>query len=150
MLYARARLIRALGGYCFSNVDNWRKTNMESTESNKVSSEVVLEQARSWKDKGATLLLSISSEPDKRFICDKLAGRLSYVADDRASLAFDWQRVESDPKVSAKPLVDGKGRFVVWLADASFSMLDTPQKSMTIVRGSYQCILTEVHASAFG
>jgi hypothetical protein len=123
---------------------------MESEKSNKVSSEVALEQARAWKDKGATLLLSISSGPDKRVICDKLAGRLSYVADDGASLAFNWQIVESAPKVSAKPLVDGEGRFVVWLADASFSMLDTLQKSMAIVRGAYQCILTEVPASAIG
>jgi hypothetical protein len=123
---------------------------MESTGSNTVNSEAALEQARAWKDKGATLLLSISSEPDKRVICDKLPGSLLYVADDGASLAFDWRIVESDPKVSAQLLVDGAGKFVIWLADASFSRLNIPQKSMSIVRGSYQCILTEVRASAFG
>lgn len=123
---------------------------MSSTEPNSISVEAALEQVRAWGDKGATLQLSISNMPDKRVICDKLVGRLSYVADDGASLAFVWQIVESDPKVSAKPLVDEEGRFVIWLADASFSMHDTPQKSMAIVRGAYLCILTEICASAFG
>lgn len=123
---------------------------MESAESNKVSSEVALEQAHAWKDKGATLLLSISSEPDKRVVCDKLAGHLSYTHDNGASLAFVWRIVEPEPQSSATPFVDAEGRFVIWLADASFSILDAPRKSMTISRGPYQCILTEVRASVFG
>ena len=122
---------------------------MSRAEQHNPSIDEALAQARMWWDKGATLLLSISSEPDKRAVCDKLAGRLSYVAPDGASLKFDWQTVESDSKVSAKPLVDGVGHFVVWLEGASFSMIDSPMKSLVISCGSYRYVVTEVRASAF-
>lgn len=122
---------------------------MSSTEQNSMSLEAALEQTRAWRDKGATLILSLSSEPDGTDFGKELWGRLSDVADDGASLAFVWQIVKSDPSVSAKPLVDGWGRFVVWLEGASFSITHSHRKSMTILRGPYRYVLAEYRASAF-
>ena len=122
---------------------------MSSTEQNSISMEEALEQARVWRDKGATLILTVSSEPDETIYGKELWGRLSDVADDGASFAFVWQVVKSDPTFSAKPLVDGWGRFVVWLERASFSIMHSPKKSMTISRGPYRYILAEHRASAF-
>ena len=122
---------------------------MSRTDKNSVSIDEALRQARTWGDKKATLLLSISSPPDNVAVCDELAGWLSYVAPDGASLRFDWQKFKSDPDVSTKPLVDGSGHFVLWLDGASFSMADSPKKSITILRGSYRYVLQEVRASAF-
>lgn len=123
---------------------------MESAESTIVSSEEALEYARAWHEKGATLLLSISSGPGKRDLCDKLWGRLSYVEDDGASLSFVRQVIEPDPQSSEMTFVDGEVRFRIWLEGASFSMQYAPQKSMTIARGPYRCVLTVDRASAFG
>jgi len=120
---------------------------MSRTEQKSASIDEALEQARIWEGKGIPLLLSISDEPERRAVSDKLAGRLSYVAEDGTSLKFDWQIVESDPKVSAKPLVDGGGHFVIWLVGSSFSITDSPRKSMTISRGSYRYVVTEYRAS---
>lgn len=123
---------------------------MESAESNKVSSEEALEHARTWQEKGATLLLSISSEPGKRAVCDKLAGHLSYVDDKGASLAFVWRIIEPGPQSSDMTFVEGEGKFSIRLEGTSFSILYTPQKSLTISRDLYRCVLTEVRASALG
>jgi hypothetical protein len=122
---------------------------MASTEQNSISMEAALEQARAWRDKRATLILSISSEPGETIFCKELWGHLSDVADDGASFAFVWQIVKSDPKVSAKLLVDGWGRFVVWLEGASFYIIHSHKKSMTISRGPYRYVVTEDRASAF-
>lgn len=115
-----------------------------------MSIEEALERARAWQEKGATLLLSISSEPGRRTICEKLAGRLSYVDDGGASLAFVWRIIEPEPRSSDMTFVEGEGRFGIRLEGASFSITSTPQKSMTISRAPYLCVLTEVCASAFG
>lgn len=123
---------------------------MDLVESNKMSIEEALEQACAWQEKGATLQLTISIEPDRRAVCEKLAGRLSYVDDGGASLAFVWRIIEPEPRTSGMTFVDGEGRFIIRLGGASFSVISTPQKSMTISRDSYQCVLTEIRASAFG
>jgi hypothetical protein len=122
---------------------------MESAESNMVIIVPALEHVRAWKDKGATLMLSISSGPDKRAICDKLVVSVSYVDDVRARLTLIWRGVEPDPRASSATFVESEGRFVVWLEGASFSLIDTPEKSIVISRDSYQCVLTEFRASAF-
>jgi len=123
---------------------------MESAETNKVSSEEALERARTWKEKGATLLLSISSGPGKRAVCENLAGRLTYIDDNGGSLGFYALIIEPEPQSSDATFVDGEVRFGIRLEGASFFMPDTPQKSMTISRGPYRCVLTEFRASAFG
>ena len=122
---------------------------MESAESTKVSSEEALEHARAWKDKGATLLLSISRQPDKRAdVCDKLPVSILDVTD--SSLSFRWQLDVVDPGGPTRPFASAHGTFVVWLEGASFAVLYSPRKSLTISRGPYQCVLTEFRASAFG
>ncbi len=121
---------------------------MKSAESNKVSSEDVLEYARAWKDKGATLLLSISRQPDKRaYFCDKLWVSVYNVTDQ--ALAFSWQLRVVDPIDPSLLFAEADGKFVVRLEGASFSMLDIPKKTITISRGPYRCDLTEVRASEF-
>jgi hypothetical protein len=122
---------------------------MESAESDKVSSEVAFEQARAWKDKGATLLLSISRQPDKRAdVCDKLPVTILDVTD--SSLSFRWQLDVVDPDGPTQPFASAHGTFVVWLGGVTFAALYSPRKSLNISRGHYQCVLTEFSASAFG
>lgn len=121
---------------------------MESAESNKDSIEEVLEYARIWKDKGATLQLSISRQPDKRpDVCDKLLVSVSDIT--YQSLAFRWRLSEVDPTGPTLPFATADGTFVIWLEGASFSMLDIPKKTIVISRGPYTCVLREVRASAF-
>ena len=122
---------------------------MDSAESKTVSSEEALENLRAWCERGTTLLLSISSGPGKRDLCDELAGHLSYVDDDGASLTFVRRVIEPEPQSSEKTFVDGEIRFVIRLEDAAFSMLYIPQKSIAITRGPHRCVLTEGRAPAF-
>ncbi len=95
-----------------------------------------------------TLLLSIFRQPDKRVVCDKLPVTILGVAD--SSLSFRWQLYEVDPDGPAKPFATADGTFVVWLKGASFAVLYSPKKSLTISRAPYQCVLTEFRDSAFG
>ena len=123
---------------------------MESAETRTVSSEEALEQARAWQEKGATLLVSISSGLGKRDLCDDLAGRLSYINDNGSSLIFSRRVIEPEPPSSEITFVDGEIKFRITLEGASFSMSYTTHKSMTISRGPYRCVLKEYRASAFG
>lgn len=122
---------------------------MEPEESSVVRSEAALEQAREWKDKGATLLLSISRQPDKRAdVCDKLPVTILDVTD--SSLSFRWQLDVIDSDGPTQPFASAHGTFVVWLEGASFAALYSPNKSLTISRGLFHSVLTEFRASAFG
>lgn len=121
---------------------------METKESSVVGSDVALEHAREWKDKGATLLLSISRLPDKRAdVCDKLPVTILDVTD--SSLSFRWQLDVVDSDGPARQFASAHGTFVVWLKGASFAALYSPDKSLTISRGPFHCVLTEFRASAF-
>jgi hypothetical protein len=106
---------------------------------------LALDRVRSWKDAGATLLLSFTASRREPFTIS-----VSVLGVDDSSMSFRWLLFAVDPEGPTPPFVSSDGVYVVWLEGASFSLTDEPKKSVAISRGPFCCILTETRASAFG
>jgi hypothetical protein len=108
-----------------------------------------LERITSWQSAGARLELSLEKNlPENSEILFKnLVVRILHVTD--STLAFSWSTdtFDSSPKRS---FAHSDGTLVVSLEDSLLSMSDSPKKTLSIARGPYLCVLTEILASAFG
>jgi len=108
-----------------------------------------LECISSWQSAGAWLELSLKKNlpgnSEIRF--DKLIVRILHVTD--STLAFSWSTdtFDSSPKRS---FAHSDGTLVVSLEDSLLSISDSPKKTLSISRGPYLCVLTEIRASALG
>ena len=102
-----------------------------------------LDRVRSWKDRGATLELTIDGPAETRF---KLSVRVLNVTDSSIALAWSTDTFDSPPKRS---FAHSDGTTVISLEDALFVISRDSTNSLSISRGAYRCLLREIRASAF-
>jgi hypothetical protein len=110
-----------------------------------------IDQVRSWKEAGGMVGLTLTHRPDGKRWFDFQVARILWVCEEEGNslISFDCQidTFDSSPKRS---FAHSDCKLVISLEDASISMQDEPKKSVTISRGDFTCVLTQVRATGFG
>jgi len=105
-------------------------------------------QVRSWKERGGTVDLLLTSSTDKKIRLDLRAVKILGIneAMGEAQVSFQWQidTLDIQPR---KLFAQSRGTTSIWLEGATLSLSNNPRPCVTISRGHFTCMLTEVRES---
>src|ERR1043165_284358 len=101
--------------------------------------QLALARLRSWKDAGATLEFSFSGYSSARPFSVMVS--LKDVDEVGSTLLLMWLLFAVEP--GHPPFISSDGKFVVWFADATFSVSNDPVRSVLISRHPFSCVLRE-------
>jgi hypothetical protein len=115
------------------------------------SKSLALDQVRSWKEAGGTVSITVTHRPDGKRWFDFPEARILWVNEEEGNslISFDCA-IDTFDSLPKRSFARCDCKLVISLEDASISMQNQPKKSVTVSRGDFTCVLTEVRATGFG
>jgi hypothetical protein len=111
---------------------------------------LAMDQIHAWKEKGGKVRLAITQHSDGKQWFNIPVADVSRVCEDEGECRVFFNfAIDTSDSLPKRPFARAECRLEISLENASLTLQDDSRTSVTVSRGDFSCVLTELRATGF-